>query len=171
MSSLSTRQAAHWASYQRMRVQLTGRINRELAGTTGLSEADYEVLSLLTESPGESMRALALRCGLAWEKSRLSHQLRRMEQRGLVTRAECEEDNRGSVIRATEAGRRLATEAKIHHERAVRRYVIDVLTPSQLEALGSIAETVLGQFQDEEHGSDPGAARRRRRAPKGDSTA
>ncbi|MGW0199955.1 MarR family winged helix-turn-helix transcriptional regulator [Nonomuraea sp. NPDC003201] len=151
MSTLSTRQAAQWASYQRMRVQLTGRINRELAGATGLSEADYEILAHLTESPDESMRALALRCGLAWEKSRLSHQLRRMEQRGLVTRAECEEDNRGSVIRVTEEGRRLASEARLHHERAVRRYVVDVLTPAQLEALGAIAETVLGQLTDEEH--------------------
>ncbi|MER6008091.1 MarR family winged helix-turn-helix transcriptional regulator [Nonomuraea sp. NPDC051941] len=151
MSTLSTRQAAQWASYQRMRVQLTGRINRELAGATGLSEADYEILAHLTESPDESMRALALRCGLAWEKSRLSHQLRRMEQRGLVTRAECEEDNRGSVIRVTEEGRRLAAEARLHHERAVRRYVVDVLTPAQLEALGAIAETVLGQLTDEEH--------------------
>lgn len=74
-----------------------------------------------------------------------------MEQRGLVTRAECEEDNRGSVIRVTEEGRRLAAEARVHHERAVRRYVVDVLTPAQLEALGAIAETVLGRLTDEEH--------------------
>ena len=60
----------------------------------------------------------ALRCGLEWEKSRLSHQLQRMEVRGLVTREDCAEDNRGSVIRVTNAGRKLAAEARHHYEQA-----------------------------------------------------
>src|SRR5688572_4470568 len=137
---LSDSHAAAWASYQRMRTRLTGRLNRELAHKTGLSEADFEILMALTESPDESVRALALRCGLEWEKSRLSHQLRRMEERGLVIRENCTEDNRGSVIRVTDAGRKLATEARQHYEQAVRRYIADVLTPEQMELLGTIAE-------------------------------
>jgi DNA-binding MarR family transcriptional regulator len=145
---LSDRQAAAWASYQRMRARLAGRLNRELARKTGLSEADFEILVVLTESEDESMRALALRCGLEWEKSRLSHQLRRMEQRGLVTREDCSEDNRGSVIRVTDAGRKLAEEARHHHGQAVRRYVTDVLTADQMEALGAIAETVLAGLEE-----------------------
>ncbi|MBV9790086.1 MAG: winged helix DNA-binding protein, partial [Chloroflexi bacterium] len=131
-------QAAAWASYQRMRVRLTGRINRELARATGLSEADFEILFALTEVPDESVRAMALRCGLEWEKSRLSHQLRRMEERGLVMRMDCAEDNRGSIVRITDAGRKVAAEARQHYDQAVRRYVIDVLTPEQLAALGTI---------------------------------
>jgi len=145
---LTQRQAAAWASYQRMRTRLTGRLNRELAHTTRLSEADFEILVALTESPDESVRALALRCGLEWEKSRLSHQLRRMEARGLVTREDCVEDNRGSVVRVTEAGRKLAAEARYHYEQAVRRYVTDVLTADQMEALSTIAETVLTQLEE-----------------------
>jgi DNA-binding MarR family transcriptional regulator len=145
---LSDQEAAAWASYQRMRARLTGRLNRELAHTTGLSEADFEILVALTESPDETVRALALRCGLAWEKSRLSHQLRRMEARGLVTREDCAEDQRGTVIRVTDAGRKLAAEARQHYEQAVRRYVTDVLTAEQLDALGTIAETVLTQLEE-----------------------
>jgi len=145
---LNERQAAAWASYQRMRTRLSGQLNRELAHKTGLSEADFEILVALAESPDESVRALALRCGLEWEKSRLSHQLRRMEARGLVTREDCVEDNRGSVIRVTEAGRKLAAEARHHYEQAVRRYVSDVLTADQMEALGTIAETVLAQLEE-----------------------
>ena len=61
---LSDSQAAAWASYQRMRTRLTGRLNRELANQTGLSEADFEILTALIEAPDESVRALALRCGL-----------------------------------------------------------------------------------------------------------
>lgn len=148
---LSASQATAWASYQRMRVRLTGQINRELAHKTGLSEADFEILSALSDSSDESVRAIALRCGLEWEKSRLSHQLRRMEARGLITREECVEDNRGSVIRITDAGRKLVTEAQLHYEQAVQRYVIDALTPEQIEALGTIAETVLARLEEPRH--------------------
>lgn len=140
--------AAIWASYQRMRVLLASRINRELSRTTGLSEADFEILTALTIVPEGSARALALRCGLDWEKSRLSHQLRRMEARGLVTREECVEDNRGSVIRLTDAGQKLAAEARAHYDAAVQRYVIDVLSDEQLAALGSIAETILAALSE-----------------------
>lgn len=147
-TAVSDPQIAAWASYQRMRVLLSGRINRELTRKTGLSEADFEILVALTETPDDSVRALALRCGLAWEKSRLSHQLRRMEERGLVTREECLEDNRGSVVRATDAGRRLAAEARAHYEAAVRRYVTDVLTAEQLQSLGAISETLLEQLEE-----------------------
>jgi DNA-binding MarR family transcriptional regulator len=150
--TLANTQASAWANYQRMRVRLTARLNQELARSTGLSEADYEILLALSEIPGEAVRALALRCGLAWEKSRLSHQLRRMEQRGLVVRESCAEDNRGSVIRNTEAGRQLAREAKKCYEQAVQRYVADVLTPEQFEALGEIAQTILANL-DEPHKS------------------
>src|SRR5215813_12917724 len=147
-SPLSDTQLAAWASYQRMRVHLTERINRELAQKAGLSEADFEILAALIESPNESVRALALRCGLEWEKSRLSHQLRRMEERGLITRQECAEDNRGSVIRVTDVGRKLASEAKVDYEQAVRQYVVDVLTAEQLQALGTISETILRQLEE-----------------------
>jgi DNA-binding MarR family transcriptional regulator len=141
-------QAAAWTSYQRMRTHLAGRLSRELAQKTGLSEADYEILATLSEAPHEPVRALALRCGLEWEKSRLSHQLRRMEQRGLIVREECVEDNRGSVVRVTEEGRRLAGEARQLYEQAVRRYVADVLSAEQMAALGAIAETVLAGLKE-----------------------
>ena len=147
-NGLTNPDAAAWASYQRMRSRLSGRRNRELARTTGLSEADFEILVALTESPDEPVRALALRCGLEWEKSRLSHQLRRMEQRGLVTREECVEDNRGSVIRVTDAGRKLAEEAKQRYAQFVQRYVHDALTAEQIEALGAIAEAVLAHLEE-----------------------
>lgn len=144
---LTDSQITAWTNYQRMRLRLTERMNKQLTEKTGLSEADFEILIALTENPAESVRAIALRCGLEWEKSRLSHQLKRMEARGLVMREDCVEDNRGAVIRLTELGRKLATEARTHYEEALREYVIDVLTPDQLDALGSIAETILSRFE------------------------
>ena len=146
--ALTDRQQQAWTRYQRMRARLGERLNRELARETGLSEADFEILVALTEFPDESARSLALRCGLEWEKSRLSHQLRRMEQRGLVTREICAEDNRSSVVRVTDEGKRLTEEARLVHEAAVRRYVCDVLTDEQLDALGDIADAILAGLDD-----------------------
>lgn len=134
---------AAWESYRRMRPRLTGRLNRALFQETGLSEADFEVLSALAESQTESVRAMELRCGLEWEKSRLSHQLRRMESRGLLARNECPEDNRGSVIAITSLGSEVVGNARRVHEEAVRRLVIARLTPEQLRQLGLIAELIL----------------------------
>ncbi|WP_066360378.1 MarR family winged helix-turn-helix transcriptional regulator [Herbidospora mongoliensis] len=147
MADLTDHQAAAWTSYQRMRVRLSGVLGRELARTTGLSEADFDVLVAVHERPDDSVRALALRCGLEWEKSRLSHQLRRMEQRGLITRETCEEDSRGSVVRLTPRGRELACEARKHYDEAVQRYVMDSLTPEQLSALAEIADTLLDRIE------------------------
>lgn len=141
-------QRAAWASYQRMRVRLAARLNRDLARATGLSEADYEILAALAGTPHESVRALALRCGLEWEKSRLSHQLRRMEQRGLVVREKCRDDSRGADVRLTESGRRLAAEARAAYERAIRRHVVDVLSPDQLAALGEVSEVLLAPLAE-----------------------
>lgn len=144
--TLSETQWAVWENYQRLRLRLTERINRELSTKTGLSEADYEILTALTEAPDESVRALSLRCGLEWEKSRLSHQLKRMEARGLVRREECVEDNRGTVIRMTDLGRQLAADARQHYEEAIQRYVVDALTPDQMDSLGVIADAILAKL-------------------------
>jgi DNA-binding MarR family transcriptional regulator len=134
-----------------MRVQLAARLNQELARETGLSEADYEILCALIDSPGESARAIALRCGLAWEKSRLSHQLRRMEERGLVSRHICTEDNRGLVIHVTDTGRELAQDARRIHDQAVRRYVSGALTDAQLRELGEISDAILANLGEPQH--------------------
>lgn len=155
---LSDSQATIWAAYQRMRVRLNERLNREIAQATGLSEADFEILTALTEMPDQSVRALALRCGLAWEKSRLSHQLRRMEARGLLVRELCEEDNRSAIIRVTETGRTLAAQAQARYQAAISEVVVDALTPEQLQQLGEIAENILNALGEPTHTSAHRAA-------------
>ncbi len=134
-----------WQAYQRMRVLLNGQINRELSRETGLSEADFDILFFMEQSPETSVRSVALRCGLAWEKSRLSHQLRRMEQRGLIEKAP------GAVIHLTEKGRAQIAAARDCHEAAVRRYFGDVLTPEQLATLTAISDRVVANLAPGAH--------------------
>jgi DNA-binding MarR family transcriptional regulator len=132
--------SAAWQAYQRLRLQLNGRISRELSRSTGLSEADFDILCFLEESPDGSVRSMALRCGLEWEKSRLSHQLRRMEGRGLITKSA------GAVVQLTEQGRTQVAAARACHDAAVRRYFGDVLTADQLAALTTISDQVMGRL-------------------------
>jgi DNA-binding MarR family transcriptional regulator len=138
--------SAAWQAYQRMRLQLNGRISRELQRSTGLSEADFDILHFLEGSPDGSVRSIALRCGLEWEKSRLSHQLRRMQGRGLITKSA------DAVVQLTDKGREQIAAARACHGAAVHRYFGDVLTDEQLAVLTTISDQVLSRLtQDRPH--------------------
>jgi DNA-binding MarR family transcriptional regulator len=138
-----------WIGYRRMFLLLNAAVNRDLAQDSGLSEPDYDVLSNLSEAADHRGRLSELAARMLWSQSRLSHHISRMEQRGLVSREECETDGRGSVVVLTKAGRRAIEKAAPQHVESVRRNIIDLLSPAQIEALGDIAETVI------EHVGDP----------------
>ena len=139
-----------WRGYTRMRVELEAALSRELSRHSGLSHADYAVLVELSEAEGGRLRAFQLGRSLRWEKSRLSHHLKRMEARGLVDREECAEDARGSEVVLTAAGRAAIEAAAPAHVEDVRRLMIDQLTREQLEALAVAAEAVLAALEAEE---------------------
>ncbi|WP_265522774.1 MarR family winged helix-turn-helix transcriptional regulator [Oerskovia flava] len=131
-----------WRAYQRMQARLGQHLARELAQETGLSDADYDVLHALGDAPDGRLRAIELRLAVEWEKSRLSHQLRRMEQRGLVTREACSDDLRSWDVVLTDEGRDAVTRARCARVRSIHRHVLDRLTPDQVAALTDIADTL-----------------------------
>ncbi|MGP3959790.1 MarR family winged helix-turn-helix transcriptional regulator [Nonomuraea sp. 3N208] len=135
-----------WIGYRRMRLLLDAEVGRDLLADSGLSMPDYDVLSALTSSEGHRRRLTELADRMLWSKSRLSRHISRMEQRGLVTREECENDARGAVVVLTRAGLRTIQEAAPLHAESVRRRFIDLLSPEQLDALGTIAESVLAHL-------------------------
>ncbi|MFC1420179.1 MarR family winged helix-turn-helix transcriptional regulator [Streptacidiphilus cavernicola] len=110
----------------------------------GLAINDYTILVELSEAPDRRMRMTDLATATLQSKSRLSHQITRMENAGLVVRLECEGDRRGLFAALTSQGwdtmRRVAPE----HVRNVREHFIDRLTVDQIssmhEALAPIAE-------------------------------
>jgi DNA-binding MarR family transcriptional regulator len=140
---LTAREERAWRGYTRMQAQLSARLHRNLLRSTGLSLPDYEVLVHLSEAPEGRLRSFQLSAALQWEKSRLSHHLRRMQARDLVTRQECRTDGRGAFVVITPAGRAAIEAAAPAHVADVRGAVIDVLTPAQLDALAEISEAVL----------------------------
>ena len=87
---------------------------------------------------------------LDWEKSRVSHQVRRMQARGLVDREECEDDGRGAFVVLTDAGRAAIEDAAPGHADVVRRVLFDDLTPAQLAAFDAVATSVVDRLDAEE---------------------
>lgn len=147
---LDDREARAWRGYTRMRIELEAELSRRLSRGPGLSHSDYSVLVELSEAPGGRLRAFQLGRALRWEKSRLSHHLKRMEARGLVCREDCAEDGRGSEVLLTDAGRATIQAAAPAHVEDVRALMIDHLAPAQLDALADIAEVVLAALATEE---------------------
>jgi DNA-binding MarR family transcriptional regulator len=126
---------------------LEGRLARELTAATGLSMADYTVLSNLVEADDRRWRITELAQHIQWSQSRLSHQILRMEKRGLVGRVEADDDARGTVVVLARPGLRAIAAAAPHHLRGVRLHMIDLLTADQLETLADIAETAIGHLK------------------------
>jgi len=137
---------AWWLGYRRMKALLDLRISRDLASDSGLSDADYDVLSNLSEAPEHRLRVNELADHLLWSKSRLSHQLTRMEERGLVGREQVPDDGRGSRIALTSRGWKTIQSAAPLHVESVRRQFIDLLSPEQIRVLGEIGTVVVGHL-------------------------
>ncbi|HEU4398173.1 MAG TPA: MarR family winged helix-turn-helix transcriptional regulator [Actinomycetota bacterium] len=147
---LDDAEARAWRGYMRMRTLLHARILRDLAREAGLSGPDYDVLSNVSEAEGRRARLGDLAARMAWSKSRLSHHITRMEQRGLVTREDCASDGRGAFVVLTDAGWRAIQAAAPGHVASVRRHFIDLLSREQLDALAEISQTVVSRLSDEQ---------------------
>lgn len=141
---LDEREARAWRALQFMQLRLEAELARQLAADSGLSYPDYLVLVALTDRPDGRMRLFELAGTLGWEKSRVSHQVARMADRGVVKKEKCDADRRGAFVALTPRGRKEIESAAPGHVAAVRRLFVDRLTPEQLDAIGDAAEIVLG---------------------------
>jgi DNA-binding MarR family transcriptional regulator len=146
---LSPREDRAWRAFTHARHRLAVRLNQLLLQDSGLTEADYEILAVLSEHPTGRMPAQDLRALLQWEKSRLSHQVRRMQEQGLITRESNPADARSAMICLLPAGRRAIEDAAPQHVHNVRRHFIGLLTPAELDMLTALNERVLRHLAEE----------------------
>ncbi len=142
-SWLDARQERAWRALQFMQMRLTAHLARDLAAESGLAYQDYVVLVALTDEPEGRLRLFELAEKIGWERSRLSHHVSRMADRGLVTKEKCTSDGRGSFVAVTPLGKKEIEAAAPGHAESVRRLFIDSLTPEQLDAMGDAAQIVL----------------------------
>ena len=113
--------------------QLNIRLHRHLLLDSGLTATDYKILAGLSEHPAGRMPAQELCSLLQWEKSRLSHQARRMEEQGLIVREPNPADPRSVMVCLLPAGRHAIEEAAPQHVKHVRQHMIDLFTPAELD--------------------------------------
>lgn len=142
---LDDREQHAWWAFLDLWRGLGAGMERQLAGS-GVSGADYQVLAPLADSPERPLRPRDITAATGWDRSRLAHQLRRMEQRGLITREEYAGDGRGTLVRLTEAGRNALRRAAPGHVDWVRTHFIDLLTPAELDTLTAISERVISKL-------------------------
>lgn len=147
---LNEPEAHVWQQYRDLKRDLQSVQDSQLVRDSGLSGADYALLVPLSETPDGVLRSRDLGLEVGWERSRLSHQVSRMEKRGLVIREACIEDARGAMVRLTEAGRAAIEAAAPAHVEVVRRYFFDPLSPEEVETLGTLFGRMLAALAESE---------------------
>ncbi|MEU5153812.1 MarR family transcriptional regulator [Glycomyces sp. NPDC021274] len=145
---LSPREQHAWRAYIRLNQKLFARLGSELQTQSKLSGADFAILVALTDEPADRLRFQELAKAVDFEQSRLSHQIARMVKRGLVAREECAEDGRGAFVTITDQGREAIEAAAPKHVAAVRRLVLDAISPEELDTLGDIATRIVKHLDE-----------------------
>ncbi len=144
---LDADQQRYWRAFLAASMLLSDRLSREIQASHGLSLADYEILVRLSEAPERRLRMSHLADSTLASRSRLSHQIDRMEKSGLVVREPCEDDRRGANAVLTEKGWELLVAAAPRHVEGVREHLVDVLTDEQFAALGRACALVAEHLQ------------------------
>ncbi|KSU70025.1 DNA-binding transcriptional regulator, MarR family [Pseudarthrobacter enclensis] len=138
---------AVWRDY----IETSEAVKRALAAdfqaTSGMSPGDYGVMLALSEAPDRLLRSSELADVIGWERSRLSHHLRRMEDRKLIIRHKVDGDSRGAAVTLTDAGADLFRKSSTSHLRVVRDVFIDAFTPEQLNAMQTAVQALRTHLQ------------------------
>lgn len=145
---LSEDQQRVWRRWLQLGTVLPAVLQRRLQSDSELSMQDLDILVPLSEGAGR-IRVSDLARASQWERSRLSHHVRRMETRGLVRREECPDDGRGSFVVLTEQGRRSIEKAAPGHARAVRELFLDLLTEEELQTVDAVMSKVVAACEQE----------------------
>src|SRR5690348_1859873 len=132
-----------WRAWLFSSLLLQDRLDRELIHATGISHAYYEILVHLSEAPNRMLRMSELADRSLSSRSRLSHAVSRLEERGWVRRQVCPDDGRGQLAVLTDEGFAALEAAAPIHVESVRTHLFDQLTPEQVVALRDIGETLM----------------------------
>ena len=140
---LDRTQLAAWIRLVAVVELLPGVLDAQLRRDSDLLHYEYFVLAMLSEAPQHTLQMTELARHTNATLTRLSHVVRRLEERGLVERLPCPDDRRATNARLTPAGRKKVRQAAPGHAAAVREHVIDALTPQQIKQLTQIGDALL----------------------------
>lgn len=139
-----------WLSFVAASTLLESALDRQLQRDSGMPHAYYQILAMLSEVPGRTLRMTDLAEITQSSQSRLSHAVSRLERNGWVRREPCPDDRRSTLARLTETGFAALAEAAPGHVRTVRERLFDRLTCEQVGQLREICTAVLSGIHEEE---------------------
>jgi DNA-binding MarR family transcriptional regulator len=137
---------AAWVRLAAVLELLPGVLDSQLRRDSDLLNFEYFVLAMLSEAPKRTLRMTALAAQTNATLPRLSHVVRRLEDRGLVERFPCPDDARATNARLTTSGWKTVRRTAPGHVANVRQHVIDALTPEQIHQLTGITEAILARL-------------------------
>ena len=140
---LTAEEQRAWRAFLTACQTMFSAIDAQLARDSKIPHGYYEILVRLSETPGRALRMTQLAEASTSSKSRLSHAVARMEERGWVERIDCETDRRGQLAQLTDEGFAALAAAAPGHVAQVRRSLLDLLTPEQVEHLREISELII----------------------------
>jgi len=132
-----------WRAYLEATTLLFDALDRQLQRDSGIPHGYYEILVRLSEAEARTMRMSELADATRSSRSRLSHAVARLEDRGWVERRDCDTDRRGQLAVLTEVGFAALAEAAPGHVQAVRAHIIDRLSPEQISQLRKIGPAIV----------------------------
>ncbi len=132
-----------WRAWVASTILIFDALDRQLQQEAGIPHGYYEILARLSESGGRALRMSELAKQTSSSRSRLSHAVARLEERGWVRRRNCDTDRRGQLAELTDAGFAVLAAAAPGHVAAVRKHVIDALEPQQIRQLAEIGEAIV----------------------------
>jgi DNA-binding MarR family transcriptional regulator len=146
---LSDRELAAWVRLAAVMELLPGVLDSQLRRDAELTHFEYFTLAMLSEAPKRTLRMTSLARRTNATLPRLSHVIRRLEERSLVARFPCPEDARATNARLTKQGWDKVRETAPGHVATVRQHVIDALSPEQVSQLTGIADAILTRLDPE----------------------
>jgi DNA-binding MarR family transcriptional regulator len=152
---LSAGEQLAWRSFLIACQTLFGAIDAQLLRDSDIPHGYYEILVRLSETPGRALRMTQLAEASTSSKSRLSHAVARLEERGWVRRTNCPTDRRGQVAELTDEGFAALAAAAPGHVAQVRRSLIDRLTPEQVDQLREISAAIVDGAEPLPPGVEP----------------
>jgi DNA-binding MarR family transcriptional regulator len=151
---LTAEEQLSWRTFLAACNTLFPAVEGQLLRDSDIPHGYYEILVRLSETPGRALRMTQLAEASVSSKSRLSHAVARLEERGWVKRLDCATDRRGQIAQLTDEGFAALAAAAPGHAEQVRRSLIDRLTPAQVQQLREISEAILANADPLPEGSE-----------------
>jgi DNA-binding MarR family transcriptional regulator len=144
---LSLEEQSSWRAWISASRLLNQKLSEDLEEKHGLTLSDYEILAWLSEAPEQRMRMSELAKYSLVSRSRLTHQIARLEDAGLVSRRACTNDGRGLFASLTKRGLNKLVKAAPDHVTSVRAHLVDVLGPKEFASVGEACRNISSHLQ------------------------